>query len=88
MNTMTPTPEHLRKLIDRQAADLAVKGLLIGAIAQQVPDIVKLMNDFAEMAEDHAIRTMYSDRPEEFFQEFQKIRSIWSHMLQDVADSR
>ena len=88
MNTKSPSPEHLRKLLDRQAADLAVKGLLIGAIAQQIPDIDKLMNDFSEMAEDHATRTMYSSMPEEFFQEFQKLRKVWSGMLQAVADAK
>ena len=78
--------ESLKRIVERQAADLAVKGLLLGAIAQQVPNIEKLMGDFAEMAEDHAIRTMYSNMPEEFFQEFQKLRKVWTGMLQAVAD--
>ena len=85
---MPTTTEHLRKLIDRQSADLAVKGLILGALARQVPDIGKLIHDFSEMAEDHATRTMFSDRPEEFFQEFQKLRKVWSDLLQDVAASR
>jgi hypothetical protein len=85
---MTPTLDQLRTLIDRQAADLAVKGLLIGAIAQQVPNVGKLVSDFAEMAEDHAIRTMYSNMPEEFFQEFERLRNDWAGMLQAVVNAK
>ena len=85
---MSVSPEKLQRIVHRQAADLSIKGLLIAALAQQVPDIDKLILDFSEMAEDHAVRTMNSSMPEEFFQEVQTLRKVWLVMLRDIAASK
>lgn len=39
-----------------------------------------------ETAEDHTTRAMFSSMPEEFFQEFQKLRKAWTGMLQAIPD--
>ena len=85
---MNPTPEQLHRIIHRQAADLSINGLLINALVQQVPNIEKFIYDFSEMAEDHVVRTMNSTMPEEFFQEFQTVKTVWMGMLKDIAASR
>ncbi len=85
---MQYTVDSLTKVVHRQAADLAVKGLLISALLQQAPNKAKLIHDFGEMAEDHAVRAMYSSMPEEFFQEFQTHRSVWASLLEQIAAAR
>jgi len=85
---MQHTVDSLAKVVHKQAADLAVMRLLIGVLLQQAPNKQKLIHDFGEMAEDHSIRAMYSSMPEEFFQEFENIRSVWFRLLQEVAASR
>ena len=85
---MRHTVDSLTKVVHKQAADLAVKGLLISALLQQAPNKAKLIHDFGEMAEDHAVRAMNSSMPEEFFQEFQNLRSIWVSLLEQVAAAR
>jgi len=82
---LMPTPiEH----IQRQAGELLALRLLVGAIAQQVPNIAKLIQDFSEMSEDSTVRTMYAAMPEPFFQELQTHRKVWVELLADISASR
>jgi hypothetical protein len=74
-------------ILNRQAANLAIYGILINALARQAPDKAALIRDFSEMAEDHAIRTMFSAMPEEFFQQLQLHRATWVEMLQNISES-
>jgi hypothetical protein len=85
---MTQENQELKTLINRQRADLVTTQMLLLAVARQVPDVEKLIQDFAQMTEDHAVHAMYSSGPESFFQQLQACRTTLLEQLRDIADSR
>jgi len=74
------------RVINRQAADLAIVQLIVMAVCRQVPDKNLLLADFEEMAEDHTIRTLFSGRPETFFQALEESRRTWRGLLDSLTD--
>ncbi len=79
--------DDISKVVNSQAADLAIMRLLLAAALRQLPDQPLLLQNFREMAEDHAVRTMYSGMPESFFQALQTHREAWETILADVIES-
>lgn len=80
---MNETALKLKTAINRQTADTAALRLLLIAMARQIPDKVRLIRDFSEMAEDHEIHTIYSTMPDSFFEQLRTTRATWLQVLQD-----
>ncbi|HXF65636.1 MAG TPA: hypothetical protein VNK67_02910 [Burkholderiales bacterium] len=78
---MDKIPKQLRLAINSQAAHVAALELVVIALCRQVPRKAKLVRDFEAMAEDHEIRTLYSRRPESFYEAFASARDFWRKQL-------
>lgn len=75
------------EVINRQRADLVTTQMLLLALARQVPDVSKLISDFSQMSEMHAVHAMYSGLPESFFQQLQASRTTLLEQLQAQRES-
>ena len=75
------------EVINRQRADLVTTQMLVLALARQAPDVSKLIRDFSQMSEMHAVHAMYSGMPESFFQQLQNCRETMLEQLMAQLDA-
>ena len=58
------------------------------AALRQTPNKAKRFADFEEMAEDHIIRSLNSEMPEEFFEAAATTTETWRGILGSLRDEK
>lgn len=66
---------------NRAAGKDAATRLVISAMAAQIPNKRKALQDFSEQLEDTNVRTMFSSMPESFYESVQEAGAVWSQVL-------
>lgn len=80
--------DQLKLAVNTAAAHDAALRLVVTALTDQVPDTARLLKDFSSQAEDTNVRTMFSSRPESFYEGFQAARETWEEMLLAAHQAR
>lgn len=78
---MAPEPSKLANVVNAHAAELSLLRIMVIALHDQIPDKAAFLRTFDTTTEDHSVRTMFSNRPETFFQEFESLRSAYRKLL-------
>lgn len=77
------TNKRIPKVINEQAAELALLRIMFFALSDQIPDKAKFVREVKGNCEDQTIRTMFSGMPESFFSAFQSMSAEYQRLLGD-----